>query len=582
MVIDDSSDVPVARSLAGLSASVASKVQVLRQTASEGYIVARNTIMRRATTEYVLLMDDDAYLLDAAGMQEALEIIDGHAEIGAIGFAQADADGKPWPAAMQPAPVSYRCRVPSFIGFAHLLRRRTFHEVGGYREQLHFYGEEKGFCARLLRSGYQVLYLPDVLVAHVPDPEGRSNARYLRYVVRNDCLFALYNLPWLAACLALPIRLARYFRMKRTHPARDFGAFFWIISQIGRAMPEVVRTRAPLGWKDLASWRRLRRQPPAWRRRNGPFRETGADGMRITVGIPTRDRPDALATALSALAVIADRIDAIIVVDDASEVPVDRITSGVPAALLDRLQIHRQARSIANIAARNLIMQTAKTEYVLLCDDDAYLVDSRTVDRGLTSMAGDPAVAAVGFAMAESSGALWPLPFQPSSDSRPCLVSSYIGFAHLIRRSAFLEVGGYRVLWRRHGEEKECCLRLIDAGYDIVYLPDPPVVHTSHPAGRNEQRYLRYIIRNDCLGALFNQPVLVALVSVPMHLARYIQMRRAGKVHDPWGLLWIVHQLFIHLPTIARERRPVKWSTVRRWRQLRRSSPIYDRVPVHT
>ena len=105
---------------------------------------------------------------------------------------------------MQPAPVSYRCRVAAFIGFAHLLRRRAFHEVGGYREDLHFYGEEKGLCAQLLKAGYQVVYMPDVLVAHVPDPGGRSTARYLRYVVRNDCLFALHNLPWPAACVQLP------------------------------------------------------------------------------------------------------------------------------------------------------------------------------------------------------------------------------------------------------------------------------------------------------------------------------------------------------------------------------------------
>jgi glycosyltransferase involved in cell wall biosynthesis len=62
IVVDDSSDVPVADSL-GLPASLAVKTQVVRQTASEGYIAGRNTIMRLATNEYVLLLDDDAYLI---------------------------------------------------------------------------------------------------------------------------------------------------------------------------------------------------------------------------------------------------------------------------------------------------------------------------------------------------------------------------------------------------------------------------------------------------------------------------------------------------------------------------------------
>src|SRR3990170_9057229 len=190
IVVDDSSDVPVAQSIGPLPSPVADTLRIIRQDHAEGYIVARNTIVRLAKNEFVLLMDDDAYLLEPAGLSQAVAIMEQHAEIGAIGCAQAEADGRPWPAPMQPAWVAYACRVGAYIGFAHLLRRQAFLEAGGYRDELHFYGEEKDFCARLLRAGYQVLYLPDLRVAHIPDPAGRSNARYLRYVVRNDCLFA--------------------------------------------------------------------------------------------------------------------------------------------------------------------------------------------------------------------------------------------------------------------------------------------------------------------------------------------------------------------------------------------------------
>jgi len=264
IVVDDSSDEPV--TMSALPSSLAGRTRVLRQHASEGYIVARNTIMRLAATEHVMLMDDDAFLLEAAGVKEALEIMDRDGRIGAIGFAQAESDGRPWPGAMQPAPVSYRCRVASFIGFAHLLRRRIFDEVGCYREALGFYGEEKDFCARLLRAGYHVIYLPDVLVAHVPDPAGRSNARYLRYVVRNDCLFALYNLPWLVACVETPRRLMRYFPMKRMHPVRDPAGFLWIVTQILGSLPRVARERRPVRWATLKRWRELRQTLPAYER----------------------------------------------------------------------------------------------------------------------------------------------------------------------------------------------------------------------------------------------------------------------------------------------------------------------------
>jgi GT2 family glycosyltransferase len=264
IIVDDSSDRPVADWLLALRPSLGARTRIIRQSDSEGYIVGRNTIMRLATNEYVLLLDDDACLVNGTGFSEALALMEQHAEVAAIGCAQAEADGSPWPARMQPAPVTYRCQVASFIGFAHLLRRRSFHEVGGYREELHFYGEEKGLCASFLSAGYDVVYMPDVLVAHLPDPEGRSTARYLRYVVRNDCLFALYYLPWLAAAVNLPVRLARYFRMRRANPGHDPAGFFWIVKELFRLLPTVFRSRTPMTWTTVMKWRRLRRDAPAW------------------------------------------------------------------------------------------------------------------------------------------------------------------------------------------------------------------------------------------------------------------------------------------------------------------------------
>jgi GT2 family glycosyltransferase len=264
IVVDDSSDPPVEEALSGLPSSLKRQMRIVRQERAEGYIVARNTIMRLAATDYVLLLDDDAYLLATERLLDAIASMEAHAEVAAVGCAQAEADGRPWPAGMQPAPVSHRCRVPSYIGFAHLLRRRNFLELGGYPEELHFYGEEKIFCARLLRAGFHVVYMPDLLVAHVPDPGGRSTARYLRYVVRNDCLFALYNLPWPAMCVSLPVRLARYFSMRSASAVRDRAGFLWIVAQLVRAIPRAVKARRPMTWANVSEWRRLRRDAPPW------------------------------------------------------------------------------------------------------------------------------------------------------------------------------------------------------------------------------------------------------------------------------------------------------------------------------
>ena len=262
LVVDDASDVPVAEAIATLPPALASRITVIRLAEGPGYIVGRNRMMREAAGEFVLSMDDDAYLLEGEGVRRALALMAARPELVAVACAQAEPDGEAWPAAMQPSTAPYDCYVRSFIGFAQVMRRRLFVDLGGYRESFFFYGEEKDFCLRALDAGYRVAYLPGLRVAHVPDPSGRSMTRYIRYVVRNDCLFSLYNEPLPVALASLPIRLARFVSMTRGGGVRDPGGIVWIVGSLLALAPSIVRDRKAISWATLRRWRRLRRIPP--------------------------------------------------------------------------------------------------------------------------------------------------------------------------------------------------------------------------------------------------------------------------------------------------------------------------------
>jgi hypothetical protein len=84
------------------------------------------------------------------------------------------------------------------------------------------------------------------------------------------------------------------------------------------------------------------------------------------------------------------------------------------------------------------------------------------------------------------------------------------------------------------------------------------------------------VIRNDCLYSLCNEPFPLPLISLPIRLYRYEKMRRLGRIEDPGGLRWIVSELGRALPAIARERKAVRWSSMKRWRELRRTCPAFD------
>lgn len=261
LVFDDASDVPAARQIAGDGGF---DVRVIRDERGSGYIAGRNELVAQARNEYVLLLDDDAVVIDARAIERAMAVLDADPRVAAVAFAQAEPDGSPWPERMQAGRGRVAARVPSFIGFAHLIRRSVFLALGGYRADFVCYGEEKDYCLRLLDAGYHVVYLPDARVGHIVDYRGRDQRRYVRYVIRNDCLLSLYNEPWPLAVFSVPVRLLRFSRMAASIDGGDSGGRAWVVAELRRMLADVLRRRRPVSWRTIREWRRLARTTVAY------------------------------------------------------------------------------------------------------------------------------------------------------------------------------------------------------------------------------------------------------------------------------------------------------------------------------
>ena len=295
----------------------------------------------------------------------------------------------------------------------------------------------------------------------------------------------------------------------------------------------------------------------------------------LTVGITTRNRPTALAACLASLRAIVHLDPEILVFDDGSEPAVDpRTTAGDTNA-----RVIRDAGSPGYIVGRNRLVREAASEFVLLLDDDAKLIGAAAVDAAIAVLRRDPGVGAVAFAQAEADGRPWPAGMQPSAAQVPSVVPSFIGFAHMIRRDRFLALGGYRETFGFYGEEKEFCLRLLDAGLHTVYLPDALVAHVVDPNSRDRRRYLRFVARNDCLNTLLNDPFTRLLWMLPARYALYFRMRRGWRIRDPWGGLWLLREIAGHFADVWKARRPVSRRTLKEWRALKAEQRAY-RMPL--
>lgn len=300
---------------------------------------------------------------------------------------------------------------------------------------------------------------------------------------------------------------------------------------------------------------------------------------RLTIGITTRDRPGSLTACLASVGLAAGLEPEVYVFDDGSTPPVEEQLSGEARRVVSR--VLRDASARGYIAGRNRLVQQAHSPYVLLMDDDARLLAGSAVERAVQVLDGDPSIAAVAFAQAEPDGRPWPAAMQPSPATAPVLVPSFIGFAHLVRRETFLALGGYREQFEFYGEEKDFSLRLLDAGLHVVYLPSALIVHAADPAGRDQRRYLRHVARNDCLMAIYNDPLPRMLWMLPARYGLYFRMRRGWRIRDPWGGLWLACDLIRRLPAALAIRRPVSRRTIASWTALKRGETPYT-LPVAT
>jgi GT2 family glycosyltransferase len=313
---------------------------------------------------------------------------------------------------------------------------------------------------------------------------------------------------------------------------------------------------------------RLSPSPPPVTQPHAP-----TDLRPITVGICTRDRHASLLRCLRSLQHAEALIDRVIVVDDASAQPVEPVVRTEPGAGAPPLAVLRSDEGIGVSAGRNRVAREARTPFILYLDDDAALLPGGAVADALAVMRADASVAAVAFPQADEAGRLYPPGAQPSAATQPALVRTFIGFAHLMRRDALLAAGGYREILQIMGEERELALRLLDAGHRVVYLPGAPVAHLADPAGRDAKRFLYLTVRNDALSGLLNEPLPVALGMLVPRLLRYFPMRRNWGGEDPGGFRRIVRALAQAAPRVRRERRAVRWSTLRAWRALKESPP---------
>jgi len=242
--------------------------------------------------------------------------------------------------------------------------------------------------------------------------------------------------------------------------------------------------------------------------------------MKIAFVIPTRNRPERLASTLRVLGALALNPAAaqVIVVDNASSPSVSLspvLENGVETSVI-------KLGANAGAAARNVAVGASDPacEWVVMLDDDSHPVDTRW----LASLASRPAdVAGV---MADIH-----LPHQGMREQGG-LPEVCIGCGVAIRRDWYLRVGGYDAAFDYYAEEYDLCARFLLDGGRLAFEPTWRVEHHKVESGRDMNRILHRLARNNGWVAQRYAPETDRRSELRTHRSRYRSIgRKEGATH---------------------------------------------------
>ncbi len=169
IIVDNASDSPTAipaRLDNGLL------VHTIHLSANLG-AAARNVAAEQARGDWLIMLDDDSYPLDANFIHVLNEAPQDIAAIGAdivLPNGRREAGGLP----------------EVFVGCGAAIRRQAFLDTGGYDPTFHYYAEEYDLCAKLLLAGHRIVHDDRFRVQHEKVSAGRDMNVILKYLVRNN------------------------------------------------------------------------------------------------------------------------------------------------------------------------------------------------------------------------------------------------------------------------------------------------------------------------------------------------------------------------------------------------------------
>ncbi|MEA2178992.1 MAG: hypothetical protein QOG77_2289 [Solirubrobacteraceae bacterium] len=277
----------------------------------------------------------------------------------------------------------------------------------------------------------------------------------------------------------------------------------------------------------------------------------------IGIVIATRDRRERLCATLARVQALPERPPVVVVDDGSSDGTPDAVERRFPDVEVARLPRPHGA------AARNAGVERLDTPYVAFSDDDSWWAPG-ALRRAVEVLEVHPRVAVLAArvlvgeeerldptcaAMASS-----PLAGAPGGPGRAVL--GFVACGAVVRREAFLEIGGFDGRYGVGGEEMRLAVQLASAGWELRYVPDVVAHHHPGTASPRPGRRAR-ALRNDLWTTWSSRPRRTA-IRATARLVRAAGWRPAtvvGLLAALRGTPWVLRERHVAPPAVESDLR---------------------------
>jgi GT2 family glycosyltransferase len=216
-----------------------------------GSVASRDRMVREATGDLVLSLDDDSYPEETDCLRRIIKLFEERPQLAVAHFPQHSDEH---PESLSQTDFGPPCITRSFANSGACLRRSVYLKLPGFEPCFFHMYEEPDYALQCIANGYEVYYVSALTIRHHYSGQSRNRLRAHHRHARNQIWSTLMRCPLPYSLFIVPGKTFNQFcfAVKQGLPWVVREPVWWW--QTIQGLPYCLRKFAPVSWEGYKRW----------------------------------------------------------------------------------------------------------------------------------------------------------------------------------------------------------------------------------------------------------------------------------------------------------------------------------------